>query len=101
MVTFSYTFLALFMIVTVFIAYFLSGNFNLPYYKFLSFLFLKVIQTCLRGSLDNIDFDNSLQLDNIDVNAFDFKSIISNSQTSYFEIFNNLSVIGYYIVRIF
>lgn len=101
MITFSYGFFGMFMIITVFIAYFLTGNFNLPYYKFLSFLFLKVVQTCLRGSIDNIDFDDTLDLESVDINAFDFKSIISNSETSYFSVINNLTLVGYFIVRIF
>jgi hypothetical protein len=68
MLSFTIGFLYVFLLISVFIAYFLTGDISLYYYHDYGFIFLKVIQHFMRGSLDSIDQDL-----NIDVNKRFYK----------------------------
>ena len=44
----------------MFISYFMYGDFHNKYYKNLTFIFLKVLQSFFRGTIDNKDYHSAI-----------------------------------------
>ena len=57
---FSLGFGVLFIVYSNYIAFFIWGDFHMFYYKDYKFIFLKILSMFYRGSIDNSDFDDSI-----------------------------------------
>lgn len=100
---FNIGFVICFLLISVFSSYFLFGDFSLYYYKNYAFMFIKVLQSFWRGSMDNIDHDSRIDRNtviHVTANANKpYQFYIQNSVSPYFSIITSSSYSGYIIVN--
>lgn len=94
--------MGIFILISFIVAYFLSGDFFAPYYKDYSFIFLKILQSFYRGSIDSVDEDSSFDRDNINEpfnGPHSFGYYIKNAQGPFYSLPNKIGYAGYLIVN--
>lgn len=77
-----------FLMISMYVSFFMYGDFYQSFYKKLSFIFAKVLQSFFRGSLDNKDYNPTIT-DNPLIN------IISIGNNQYTDIVNKVGHAGY------
>ena len=88
--------IVLFILICLFISHYLVGDFSDTIYRENYFIFVKVIQSIFRGTIDNYEFPSQIYTD--------FKSslqIFSNSNNQYNRIYNKIGTTGYCLYSIF
>jgi hypothetical protein len=89
--------------ITAIVAYFFTGGYVISYYRDFPFVFLKIIQSFFRGSIDNIDHDtttdeyahtSTLSLPK------NFNELIVKATGPYNSIIADMSSTGYLIVKL-
>lgn len=98
---FTFGFLIFLITITAIVSYFFTGGYFVSYYREFSFVYLKIIQSFFRGSIDNIDNDSTFDMyTNIPPpnSTKTFNQLLQDSTGSYNSIINDMSTFGYLIV---
>jgi hypothetical protein len=84
-----------------FVALYLFGDHFFPYYKKLGFIFIKVLQSFFRGTLDNSDYDPDMDRygDFGEERSGSFWYYIRTARTPLFRIIAKVGSTGYLVVR--
>ena len=89
--------------ISIFITYFLFGDFSQPYFKDPKYHFIKVLQSFWRGSSENQDQDPNMDRNAIDDtnpnSAHTFNYFIKNAQSPYYSVSDSSGYSGYIVVR--
>ena len=68
----------------------MAGDFSDTIYRENSFIFIKVIQSIFRGTIDNFEFTNDYRND-----LSSSLQLLSNSKNQYERIYNKIGAAGY------
>jgi hypothetical protein len=79
--------------------YYLFGDYYLAYYKNYGFIVIKLLQSFMRGSADNIDVDPNGDRYSIDDRTGSFDSQAKYSYGPFYSIVNKAGFTGYLLVK--
>ena len=82
--------IVLFVLVFLFISHYMSGDYSNTIYRENSFIFIKVIQSFFRGSIDNYEFSTDF-LNNFQSTL----QVFTNSKNQFDRIYNKIGAAGY------
>ena len=80
----------IFILVCLYICHYMAGDFSDTIYRENSFIFIKVIQSIFRGTIDNFEFTNDYRND-----LSSSFQLLSNSKNQYERIYNKIGAAGY------
>ena len=80
----------IFILVCLYICHYMAGDFSDTIYRENSFIFIKVIQSIFRGTIDNYEFTNDYRND-----LSSSLQLFSNSKNQYERIYNKIGPAGY------
>ncbi len=80
----------IFILVCLYICHYMAGDFSDTIYRENSFIFIKVIQSIFRGTIDNFEFTNDYRND-----LSSSLQLLSNSKNQYERIYNKIGAAGY------
>ena len=82
--------IVIFFLVSIFIVYRMTGDYVDTIYREKSFIFIKVIQSVFRGTIDNFEFSNDY------INEYkSYLKIFSNSNNQLYRIYDKIGYSGY------
>jgi hypothetical protein len=97
MIPFTFTFTVPFLVFSIYIVYYFYGDFYLIYYRDFGFIITKLIQSFMRGSLDNIDVETSIDV-NISESQNYLKEIFRLAGGPFFSLVNKVGYTGFLVV---
>lgn len=81
----------------------MAGGYDLYYYKEYGFIFIKVLQSFMRGSIDSIDQDLSVDrytYTNSNSQVKTFFDVITNAEQPFYDLVDKIGVVGYIVYMI-